>query len=424
MSGRTQGTLVDRILRILLPIGILFGGGIGYRYVSVEPEQEKVPPSPPQLLRTQVEELRSCDYPIQIQAQGVVQAQTQVSLNAQVSGIVERLSPKFEVGAFVSQGEVLAEIQQLDYQIAVDTADAKLAGTRANLELATNNYNRSKSLLAQSAISAAELDQLRAQQSLMKAELRTAESQLEKAKFDLKRTVIVAPFDGRITQRAIGRGQAVSTGTTLGVVLATDFAEVRLPLSAKDLPFLDLPETDTDASLEVELLDSLEATGRRWSAKIVRVEGALDQDSLDLFVIARIDDPFGIKTGLPPLRIGQPVIAAIAGKVLPSVIPIPRGAVQQLDQITLVEPSMTLKSMKIVPLWSDKEHVIVREPSLVDGAMIATTQLVYAPDGAKVEIIPKPGNDAVLVSTNVDSGNLANFTTTKGSDAISAKESE
>ena len=132
-----------------------------------------------------------------------------------------------------------------------------------------------------------------------------------------------------------------------------------------------------------------EASETVWNAKIVRTEGALDRDSLELFAIARVEDPFGRKSGHPPLRIGQPVAASISGKVLQNVVALPRGAVRQLDQICLVdETELTLTTMTIVPLWSDEQYVIVRDPLIEDGAWLSTTRLVHAPDGAKVEIIP------------------------------------
>ena len=42
----------------------------------------------------------------------------------------------------------------------------------------------------------------------------------------------------------------------------------------------------------------------------------------------------------------------------------------------------------IDPIWSDEDYVIVRDPLLHRGNFLSTTHLVYAPDGAKVEIIP------------------------------------
>ena len=232
----------------------------------------------------------------------------------------------------------------------------------------------------------------------MAAEWESAKSQLERANRDLDRTKVKAPFAGRVRQRMVGLGQSVNTGSPLGVIFATDYAEVRLPISAKDMQYLVLPELEGDVGLEVELRDSLDSEASRMRVgRIVRTEGALDENSLDLFVIARVEDPFGLKSRKPPLRIGQPVVASIAGMVLSDVLPIPRGAVRQLDQITLVDSSQwVLRTKKIIPIWSDQEYVIVRDKSIQDGSLLATTQLVYVPDGAKVEIIPD--SDAMVAA--------------------------
>ena len=69
-----------------------------------------------------------------------------------------------------------------------------------------------------------------------------------------------------------------------------------------------------------------------------------------------------------------------------SLTAVPRNAVRQLDRIYLVDKkSLTLRAMTVVPLWSDEEHILVRD--LPEGMLLSTTPLVFAPDGAKVEIM-------------------------------------
>jgi membrane fusion protein, multidrug efflux system len=126
------------------------------------------------------------------------------------------------------------------------------------------------------------------------------------------------------------------------------------------------------------------------------------QKSLELFAIARVEDPFGLRSGQPPLRIGQPVTASIAGKTLTNVVALPRQAVRQLDQVVFVSrATLTLKPMTVVPVWSDEESIIVPGSALDDGLLLAMTHLVYAPNGAKVEIIP----DIALTNTTVSATN-------------------
>ena len=161
----------------------------------------------------------------------------------------------------------------------------------------------------------------------------------------------------------------------------------------------------------MELRDAIdESSTNVWNARIVRTEGTLDSDSLELYAIARIDDPFGRESGLPALRPGQPVTASIEGATLTDAVALPRTAVRQLDQVFLVDKTkLTLAERTISPVWSDEDFVIVQDPLIHDGALLATTQLVYAPTGAKVEIIPDiDSTTAEAKTTKTDSKPAAN----------------
>jgi multidrug efflux pump subunit AcrA (membrane-fusion protein) len=227
------------------------------------------------------------------------------------------------------------------------------------------------------------------------ANVESAQAQLAKAERDLLRTKVRAPFDGRVRHRSVGLGQSVGSGTDLGTVFSTDYAEVRLPIAARELPFLTLPERDDDPSMSVELRDALmENSDTVWQARIVRTEGALDEGSRELFTIAKIEDPFGRKSGAPPLRIGQPVLAAVRGRILDQVYVIPRTAVRELNRIFLVDKKkLILRRHVIEPVWSDKDYLVIRDPSIDNGSLLATSALSNKPNKSPVEIIPKDGKE-------------------------------
>ena len=378
------------LLRAVLPVALLALGCLAYATFSVELEKAKSPPAEAQAIRTKVAELRVRDYPVVIKTNGVVHPHNEVALSAEVSGQVTNISPSFEVGAYFSAGEVLVQLDPRDYITAVAVAQAQQLGAEAALQLATENHERNTKLYTKNGVSEAMLKQTFAAREQAQAQLNSAVAAVEQAQRDLERTKIRAPFEGRVRQKTIGVGQTVGAGTPLGVVFAVDFAEVRLPIAGDQLQYLDLPELATDAPVEVKLTDAINKTSETvWDAKIVRTEGTLDENSLELFAIARVDDPFGLRSGHPPLRIGLPVVGAITGKVLEKVIAVPRIAVRQLDQIFLVDKTdLTLMPRTIVPIWSDNDDIIVRDPSIADGQWLATTRIVYAPEGAKVEIIP------------------------------------
>ncbi len=389
VSGRFP--LFSLLLRLGLPTGILIAGLAAFWILSVEPAEEKAEPVETQTIRTRATELHTGNYPVMVKTHGIVQPHNEVTLSARVAGKVTRINPAFEVGSYFSSGEVLVELDSTDYQTGLAVAEAQRLSAQSALDLATQVHERNAELFRRNVVSEAVLNEAAAAKMQAQAALDTASARLEQARRDLDRTTIRAPFDGRVRQKDVGVGQLVATGTPLGVVFAIDFAEIRLPIAGPELPFLNLPERTGDPPVEVELRDGTDKNSPSvWMAKIVRTEGALDEDSLELYAIARVDDPFGLTSGCDPLRIGQPVVASIAGKVLTDVVAIPRVAVRQLDQIYLVDKTdLTLQPKRIVPLWSDEQHIVVRDLSLVDGVYLALTRLVYAPKGAKVEIIPE-----------------------------------
>ena len=402
------------LLRIVPPVLIMAVGIFGYLQLSVEPEETKKGKSKPRPIKTQVVELVSQNYPTRITSQGNVRPHDQITLNSEVAGRIVRISPNFEDGAFFSEGDVLAELDTADFEATLANAEAQVARTTSSyaLEKAQSDQARQNWIR----LSSNEDEQpdplvLRIPQlKQAEANVKSANAQLDRAQRDLERTRIRAPFDGRVRKRSVGLGQAIRINSTLGTIFASDYAEVRLPISTEDLPLLALPENLGDPPVGVELSDSLNpGNGALWKAEIVRTEGALDASSLELFAIAKVDDPFGLLSGKPPLRIGQPVTASISGKILENVMPLPRLGVRRLDQVYLVDPDkMTLHNRTIVAIWADEDHVIIRDPDIPDGMLISTTKLGYAPEGGQVEILPDINPDALKKSAWLEAMGVSN----------------
>ncbi|PQO29770.1 efflux RND transporter periplasmic adaptor subunit [Bremerella cremea] len=378
------------LLRLAVPCAILAAGWYGFQLLSDEIEKPEPPQPKEVLLRSRVEEIYVGEYPIVVKTHAVVQPHNQVVLNSQVSGMVTKISPTFEVGAYFNKGDVLVEIDPSDYESELSIAESELEAARSEFKLAKLVEERKLRLIESNAVSQGEVATASASREQAEANIALAETKVEQAKLNLKRTKIVAPFDGRVMSKLIGIGQLAGTNSPLGEVFAIDYVEVRLPISGDQRGYLNLPEFAEDAPLAVRLMDGLQQSDETvWQGKIVRTEGVLDPNSRDLFAIARVDDPFGRKSGNPPLRIGQPVVAAIDGKVLRNVATLPRSAVRQLDQIVLVDQKdQTLLPMKITALWSDADNVIVSSSVIPKNMWLATTPMPFTPKGTKIEIIP------------------------------------
>jgi len=386
------------LIRIAVPLLILVIGWFGYSRLSVKEESAKRPPREEKLIQTRVSELRRQDFATVVRTQGTIRAEGDAVLSAHVSGRVVKIAESLQDGAFFQKDEVLLQLAEEDFEGAIISAEANLAraestraqeltkARQARLNWEDLGYKEEPNELV------LRLPQVREAETNVLA----AKAALAAAERDLSRAQVRAPFDGRVLLRSVALGQTVNPSTVLATIFSTDRVEVRLPIPARDLAYLELPETSRDAPLPVLLRDALNPESEAvWQGLIVGTEGALDPDSRELFAIARIDDPFGLaedgESGLPPLRIGQPVTAEISARVLEDVLVIPRSAIRTLDNVNLIDPKeLTLRHVEIKPVWSDESVVLVRDETIADGTLLSISRLVYAPEGGKVEILPEP----------------------------------
>ena len=384
------------LLRIFIPVLILAIGALLAWRAGIPVEAPKPEPAAPQVLKTEIIELQRTDFPVMLESQGTVRAHFTTTLTPQVAGTISAVHANFEDGAFFKKDEVLAELDPADFKVAVSASESRLA--RAQAALIQEEAKAKQARLNWEDLGYEEEPSdlvLRIpQMKEAKANVDAAQADLDQALRNLERTKIRAPFDGRVQKRAVGLGQAVGGSTPLGEIFATDFAEIRLPLSPRQLPFVNLPSKEGDPAVEVTLRDALAGPdASSWDARIVRTEGALDESSRELFAIARIDDPFGVESGKRPLLIGQPVRATIQGSELKDVFVLPRHALRGVNRIYLVDKLQpTILRTEIDPVWSNEEVLVVRE-GLEAGQWLSVTRLPYAPDGAPVEVV-KPGTEA------------------------------
>lgn len=393
-------------VRILIPIMILATGFGAWKWLGVPVEEPKPVQQPPQKLKTERAVLTRTDFPVILETQGTIRAHHTTTITSLVPGTLMTVHPCFEDGAFFNEGDILAELDPADLQAALTASESRLA--RAEALLAQEEARAKQAKLNWEDIGYDEepsplvlrIPQLKE----ANAAITSARADLDQATRNLERSKIRAPFDGRVKTRLVGLGQSVGGTTPLGEVFATDFAEVRLPLAPDQLSFVKLPTRENDTPVDVTLTDALgnpsHPSGNSWKARIVRTEGALDENSRELFAIARIDDPFGLVSKNPELRIGQPVRAAIQGTVLKDVFVIPRAALRGVNRIYLIDrKEPTILRTEINPVWSNAEILVVRD-GLQTGDWLATSRLPYAPSGAPVEVIePRIAADELPGST-------------------------
>jgi RND family efflux transporter MFP subunit len=381
-------------LKKIMPLAIF--GGLVLVAVIIRMNPPEAPQRPAfggPMMTVETSVVMPRDYPVMLQSYGTVQPRTRSMLIAQVGGQIVEINENVRDGGFFEEGDVLGRIDPRDYEADVQIAEATLADARQSLaeavarsEQAREDWERLGNEGEPSDL-VLRIPQLEA----ARARVASAESALTKAKLDLERTGIVAPFAGRVIRKSVDLGQVVSPNTQLAEIYATDVIEIRLPLRNRDLGFIELPEsyrfveTDEDESIDVVIQSDL--IGReRWQAKLVRTEGTIDQTARQLHVIAQIDDPFGPDNkGRSPLKIGQYVTAEIEGNTLPDVLVIPNNTIYQGTYVYTVEEGV-LRRKDIDIAWQNDVEAIVAG-GLQPGDELVTTPLGQVTSGIRVTVV-------------------------------------
>lgn len=333
------------------------------------------------------------DYRVMLQSYGTIQPRTQSMLVAQVGGEIVDVNPNVRSGGFFEAGDILVKIDSRDYAADVRIAAATLADARQALAEAEARSQQAREDWARLGNSGEPSDLvLRVPQlEAAKARVISAESGLQKARLELERTEIRAPFAGRVLRKFVDMGQVVSQNTQLAEIYATDIVEIRLPLRNRDLPFIELPETfryadEAEHSGGHVTIRSDLAGETSWDAKLVRTEGAIDETARQLHVIAQIDDPFAPATaGQTPLKIGQYVTATLAGTVVPDALVIPNNAIYQGTYVYVVEDGV-LWRRDVEIVWQNDDEAMVAS-GLVAGDRLVTTALGQVTSGIRVTIV-------------------------------------
>jgi RND family efflux transporter MFP subunit len=376
---------VKRALLITSIFVVAIAGAGGLGMLKPPPQTRDVPDAAPLV---DVMTLESFDANFRIASQGTVRPRTETILSAEVSGAIVSISPKFIAGGVFRKGEELMRIDPTNYTVAVDRAEAML--TQRQIEFDGAEKLRSQGYRAESEYASAA------------AALAAAKADLVNAQRNLERTRIGLPYAGMVRAKEADLGQYVNPGTRLGVTFATDFAEVRLPLTDQDLGFIDLPgaadisKSGSIAGPSVTLSAVQKGKTSSWQAQLVRTEGVVDEKSRVTYAVARIVDPYKLESSdhsESALPMGTFVAADIVGTTVPNIVRIPRSALRANNQLMFIDSDDKLQVRRVDVLRADNQFAY-----LGGGAV--------AGDRISLTTIESPLN-GMQVRTEVDSGYAA-----------------
>jgi len=367
-----------RTLQITLPLVLLAGGALGAKALAGLRKPPAV--AAPETVVPIVRAVEAVQRPVRLEVRthGTVSPRTETRLVSEVGGRIVRVAPALARGGFFDAGEELLALDPTDYVLALEetrarlaTAEAALQREEADAELARRDW---ETLGGDRKASPLVLHEPQLQEA--RSQVAAAQAALAKAERDVERCTILAPYPGRVRDRAVDLGQYVDRGHELARVYAVDWAEIRLPVPDEELARLELPldpggwsSGPNDAPAEpwqgpaVRLSADFAGGERSWEGRVVRIEGEIDPDSRMVVLVARVEDPYGRaaergRAGAP-LMAGLFVDATLAGRELAAAVVLPRAALQPGPRVYVLDREQRLAFRDVQVLQADRDEVVL-----------------------------------------------------------------
>ncbi len=373
-------------LKRLLPVAIIVIAvliALGLKALQAPPvKKPNVQPSPNVEVRT----IQRGPINLSVSSQGTVGARRTIEWASEVAGRVIWMSPDFVEGAHVNSGTVLMKLDPTDYIVAVAEARANLADANLSLTEERNEFRRGTTYRANNQQAAA--SSLRQPKfALVEARYKAAEEKLKQAQADLAATEITAPFDAVIDNKQVDLGQYVATNSPLFSLFSTNTAEVRLPVTAAEIYFIEAIPAAGGEMPEVRLSASFGISRQQWTGRLVRIERRVDANTRTFFVVADVDKPYDTERYPIPLSVGLFVDAEIDGIVVDNAVRIPRSALHGDNYVYVVNDNSL--SRRAVTVARRSKDTLVISDGLNNGDQLVTTTLDIMIEGMGVTPLPE-----------------------------------
>jgi membrane fusion protein (multidrug efflux system) len=165
---------------------------------------------------------------------GRIKATDKVEVRARVEGFLDKVL--FREGQDVKAGELLYQIEKVQFQAALDQAKANVVVAEATLTNARLEYERSLELSKRNFSPQSDVDQKKAAMDTAAGRVMQLKAALTQAQVNLDYTDIRAPIDGRIGRTAYTVGNLVNPASgVLATIVSQDPVYVLFPVSVRDL---------------------------------------------------------------------------------------------------------------------------------------------------------------------------------------------
>ncbi len=393
---------IRTLLKIVLPlVALAVGVSVFMGLVRTKPpvqrgqRQDRAP-------LVEVERAVSASHTLTVTGQGEVVPARRVVLMPELTGRVQWQSGELVPGGRFREGEPILRIDPRNYRVSIEQQQAQLERSQMELEM-----ERGRQVIAErewELFGGGEGEQATEEGralALRQPHLRTArvavkaaESSLDRARLDLRKTTLRAPFNAMVQSESVDPGQLVGPQTQVATLVGTDqfWVQVAVPLDV--LPHIDVPGLGGQDGSEARVVQEVGERRIERVGHIVRLLGDLDPVGRMARILVAIDDPLaldaqGADGEVLPLLLGAYVNVAIEGGRLDGVIEVPRTALREGGQIYVLTEQSRLEIRDVEIAWRTEDTVLIRS-GLHDGERFVTSRVPTPVEGMELRTEEEP----------------------------------
>jgi HlyD family secretion protein len=378
-------------------VAVLVGGGLAYRA-----KNRPIPPA-----RYVSSTPTTGDVAEKVQATGAVQPILQVNIGSQVNGRIAKVHVDFN--SVVKKGDILAEIDPIQYGAQANQVSAQVVAQRAQVESSKANaaaskiaFERTERLFQQGLASKGELDTVRGQYEVNRAQASAAEAQtgaieaqLQQSQTNVGWTKIYSPVDGVVVSRSIDPGATVVASFQAPVlfVIAQDLRRMRVMADVDEADVGKLKE-----AMEAEaVVDAFPGESFKGSVQQVRYSPNNVQGVVTYSAVVEVENP-GEK-----LRPGMTATVTIKTREAKATLRVPNSALRYKPTPPMgpngkpipqpPEPPLVKGTGRVFLLTNDKPGDEKTEPKLIN---------IGVTDGINTEVTGGLEAGTKLVTDEID----------------------
>ena len=373
-------------MNFLIPIVIVGAAALFFKYqMDTRPKASRTPP-PKQAKLVEVLPLHRTNEIAGIPLMGKVIPSRKITLNPEVTGVINAIDPIVIPGGIIQKGQTLFKIDSRDYETIVKQRQSNVAQATLNLKLESGNQviAQQEYKMLEEVIEEQDKELVLRKPHLQQtqATLDAAKAMLEQAQLNVQRCTIKAPFNAIIEDKYIDIGGRVSPSSSLISITGIDEYWIEVPVSENQLQWIQVPRDENQTGSPVNIYNSSWKDDQFRKGNVIRLLGQLEEQARRAQLLVSVKDPLCLQENfsLPKLLIGSYVRVHIEGIQLPDVFCIQREYLRDGKFVFIMNAENKLEIRPVEIIFRGDDVIYVNN-GLAEGERLIITDLSAPVEG-------------------------------------------